>query len=194
MSVRRILILLVTAAAAAATAGCIDGSQGDSLVRSTSAPLDTATDTFVVPRGARIVARLEDPLSSSDVEKGQPFTATVLDSGTADGDSVVPRGSRIHGVVRDVAPAVSGGGDALLALEFVEIEMPDGTKGDISAALEEIASTAPGPGEPARDAVAGRLVGGPAGSSILMAAGGAQVNLPRGTLLTIHVLDRTVVR
>ena len=191
-----LLILLLT------SAGCVDpiGSGADDgsgwpWASSTEAPI-------VVPRGTTLHASLVHPLSSASSRAGQPFVATISTDLRVYGEMAIPEGSTLHGVVSEVWPATPSGTDALLALEFRTIELPDGSSADIRASLLRTAGA-----RRARDAsgsilpamsgarskptgrVVGNVVGSVVGTGIVMAPDGEQVSLPAGTRLKLRLVE-----
>ncbi len=198
--------LLLPAAIVFAAAGCAQPAQSGSSDRPFWALFDSSNEYIVVPQGTELRARLEHPLNSASSYPGEPFVATVTQEVRIQGDMAVPEGALVHGVVKEAEPAVRGGGDALLVLDFQQIELPDGNAAGIRATLTRTTQSRKGRnaaiiggsaaggailgriiGKDTRGAVVGTIVGGAVGTGIVMAREGEQVNLPDGTLLTIRL-------
>ena len=77
-----------------------------------------------------------DELSSETSVTGDPFVARVIQDVTLDGQVAVPAGSQVRGVVTAAVPQKRIGGQAQLALDFVQIDLPDGQRIDLVARLD----------------------------------------------------------
>ena len=91
--------------------------------------------TISVPAGVVVPVTLDSALSSATARKGDRFSATVVS--TKDGDSEFPSGTRLEGVVRDVA-AKSGDNPGVLDLDFRAAVLPDGTRYPLQSQLIDI--------------------------------------------------------
>ena len=85
--------------------------------------------------GTRIVFTLSDSLSTKDNRQGDPFSGVVSRAVRVGDDVVIPEGSVVRGLVTRVKRAGRVKGRARLGLRFDEIELPDGTRLDLSASL-----------------------------------------------------------
>lgn len=90
-----------------------------------------------VPKGTSIKITLIDILTSQTSHKGDAFRALVPDAIVIDGKEVIPSGSNIRGVVRDVVSAEVGfkGKGGMLALDFNQVDTPTGASAPLRAKL-----------------------------------------------------------
>jgi len=162
-----------------------------------------------LPVGSQLSARLMDSLSTRYTETGDAFTAITGAAVTRDGYVVIPAGSTLYGVVEQVdRPDGRLDRSAKLVLAFERIEV-DGHAYPLTATVvgasekmesglgDEKTKMGVGAGVGAvlgavlggkKGAVAGILLGG---SGAILATEGKNVELDRGTLLTIR-LDRSL--
>lgn len=96
-----------------------------------------AADTFTIPAGTQIEARLTTMLSSKTNQEGDPFMAQMEDPIFAGGEEMIPAGSMIGGRIAFVKPPgrVKGVGEIRLVPE--KITTKDGVSYAISANLQE---------------------------------------------------------
>jgi hypothetical protein len=59
----------------------------------------TPASGFIIPSGTDLRARVDDTLSTGRNERGDPFSATLLDPVMANGQTVLPAGTRLRGHV-----------------------------------------------------------------------------------------------
>lgn len=88
--------------------------------------------------GTKIVFTLNDTLSTKDNRKGDEFSGVVSRSVRVGEDIVVPEGTVVRGTVTQVRRAGRIKGRAELGLRFDELELPNGTRLDLSASLTEL--------------------------------------------------------
>lgn len=195
MSTRDAILLL--AAGAMTTVACSPPpGQSGSLLSS----LDPAPAGVSLDQGTQIEGVLASPLSSLASRTGERFeviTTTALHVGDR---SILPAGSRVGGMVAEAVPAAPDGGEALLNLRFMEMSVPGGDVQPILAELSGLAESdtlsaavrpaarRPSPEGTSRE-LSGRLIGGPRGASLVIGSDGRQVLLPRGTRMTIRLLE-----
>jgi hypothetical protein len=92
-----------------------------------SAPAEGAVvayaGAFVIPSGTQLDVRLDEGLSTGKNKPGDPFTATLVDSVTVNGQVVVVAGTRITGHVLENHPAgiFRGRAKLVLALDALHI-------------------------------------------------------------------------
>lgn len=132
----------------------------------TPAPSATAGQ-IVIPAGAWIKIRVDDPLSSDQNQTGDRFSGTLTQPVIADGYVVAHRGQTVEGRVTDVAKAGRSKGTSRLGIELLEIGLADGQQMPVRTQLIEYA----GGTSKGRDAAAiGTTTG--AGAAIGAAAAG----------------------
>jgi hypothetical protein len=86
---------------------------------------------FVVPEDTALRIRLDDTLTSTDSQVGDPFSATVVDEGEY-------RDARVYGHVADVDMSGKVEGRTSLVLRFDRLVMPDGRRAPIHAEIVEL--------------------------------------------------------
>ena len=79
-----------------------------------------------LPQGTVILVRTAQPLESQTIKTGQTFETDVIDTVGADGYTLIPRGSRIRGVVT-FAQAATRNQSGVIQLAFDRITLTDGT-------------------------------------------------------------------
>ena len=163
---------------------------------------------FTVPGGTKLALELESSVSSQTAKVEDPVEARLTEAVTINGTEVIPAGSRLRGVVSAVQPAGKVKGVASLAVRFSKITVRDETytiaadfsltaptskgsdakKVGIGAAGGAIIGAIIGGG---KGAAVGMVVGGGAGAAHVMLTPGKDIELPRGTAVTV-TLDRDV--
>jgi hypothetical protein len=158
-----------------------------------------------LPEGTEIQVRLEDGLSSATARVEDRVEATVAAPVRERGRTLLPAGTRLRGVVRDVERAQRPARGGKLDLLFDTIYLDDRTRTRLNArvvSLKESMDT----GEKAEKAgigavlggVLGTILGGKKGAIIGVVVGGTggvaaskgeDVSLPAGTILILS-LDR----
>jgi hypothetical protein len=139
--------------------------------RQTPPPAPVAPAPPTLGDGTRIALAASDTLTSRHNKKGETVTATA----TADirderGRVVIPAGALFIGVISDIAPAESPGGQGRLVLTFNQVEI-GGNRYPVAARTDSVGSYMKGRGVTAGDAakvgagavvgaVAGRVIGG----------------------------------
>jgi hypothetical protein len=88
--------------------------------------------------GTKIFFTLNNTLSTKDNRQGDPFSGVVSRSVRVGDETVIPQGSVIRGLVSNIERAGRVKGRAYIDLRFDEIELPDGTKLDLSASLTDL--------------------------------------------------------
>lgn len=89
------------------------------------------TRSVVLPSGTVIPVRLDRQLSSETARSGDRFTVTVR---TGDGDSEMPEGTHIEGIVRESQPSRDGK-PGVLDLDFNRMVTSGGQKRPLSGSL-----------------------------------------------------------
>ena len=96
-----------------------------------SAPLLASTANFAVPDDTALRIRLDDTLTSTDSEVGDPFSATVVDQGEY-------RNARVYGHVAQIDVSGRVKGHTSMLLRFDRLVMPDGRRAPIHAEIVEL--------------------------------------------------------
>lgn len=101
------------------------------LVIMASSPLLGSTQKFSVPDDVALRIRLDDTLTSTDSQVGDPFTATVVDKGEY-------RNARVHGHITQIDMSGKIKGHTSMMLRFDRLVMPDGRRAPIRAEIVEL--------------------------------------------------------
>jgi hypothetical protein len=198
----------VTAARSAPAAAGVDE------VRPTGSGTRSAVHEVTLPAGTRLPIVLENPVGSDISRVEQPVRAHLSTPVRLRGETVLPRGSRVTGIVTDATRSGKVKGRAHVGIRFDSVVSGgDDTRYELWAA--PIGRVAPGTkkkdaleiGLPAAGgAVVGGLIGGGKGAAIGSAAGGGagtavvlstrgkEVRLPRGTPLTLRLTAPLTIR
>jgi len=155
-----------------------------------------------VPAGTEISAELVTSLDTSSTRTGDVVEATVNEPIAVDGETVIPKGSHLHG---DVTAAEQSGkvkGRASLSVKFdsLTVEGHDGTY-PVALVLNRVAPSSKGDdakkiGIPAaggaiiggilggkKGALIGVAIGAGAGTAAVLTTSGKEVELPAGSML-----------
>jgi hypothetical protein len=101
------------------------------LVFTAASPLLAARQSFTVPEDLALRIRLDDTLTSSDSQAGDPFSATVVDEGTY-------QNARVYGHIAQIDLSGKVEGHTTMMLEFDRLVMPDGRRTPIRAEIVEL--------------------------------------------------------
>ncbi len=164
-------------------------------------------EKVTVPAGTRLMIGLDDALDTGENKDGDRFSGFLDAALSVDGNTVVPRGTKLYGRLREVAKAGRFRGKAELVVELTDIRLDDQLipivtdririDGDKAKTLQKVGGGA------VAGAVVGAVVDGAdggargaaigAGAGILVAAitGRRQVKLEPETLLEFR-LDQEV--
>jgi hypothetical protein len=170
---------------------------------STSTPAQViSADPGTIPVGQEIDVRLQETLSSETAQVEQRFETTTVVDLVQDGRVLVPAGSRVRGVVRDVdrPGRLDREGELMLAFDQV---MANGREYPMRALAtqvyesrglrDEVGTIGIGSGA---GAIVGGIIGGLEGALIgaIVGTGGAiaategkDVTLPAGTIIRLRV-------
>ena len=182
---RLLAIALVLAAA------CSKGGATPALPGTGDAPTTTAKDPAKAPAkapaasgnvslavGSRIDATMNDTISSRHAHAGDAFTARVVrDVKNAGGSVVIPTGSTVHGVIREVSPAPNTKSTGTLTLAVTNVTVR-GQSYDLNASIDSLKTISEGRGVEVVDV--GRVAGGAAAGAIL---GQVIAKNPTGTII-----------
>jgi hypothetical protein len=86
---------------------------------------------FIVPDDTALRIRLDDTLTSTDSQVGDPFSATVVDQGDY-------RNARVYGHVTEIDISGKVRGRTSMMLRFDRLVMPDGRRSPIHAEIVEL--------------------------------------------------------
>jgi hypothetical protein len=185
----------------------------------TPQPAPPPPDASFIPSGSHLTVTLNDELNTTDTRVGDSFIVVVNEPlVAANGETVVPTGTRIQGMVTGVAQP--GGRDpAALRLQFLRIELDEtwrpltaeiaGTHVPMdrqadhaqharAAAAGAVAGAVLGgiiSGGRLRDTLVGAAMGAGAGTIISLGVGTPdEAVLPAGTHMTLRTAERISVR
>jgi len=97
----------------------------------TAVPLTASPQNFRVPSDVALRIRLDDTLTSTDSQIGDPFSATVVDEGEY-------QNARIYGHVEHIDMSGKLSGHTSMVLRFDRLVMPDGRRSPIRAEIVEL--------------------------------------------------------
>ena len=152
-----------------------------------------SSNTVTVPAGTRLVIRMTDTIDSSRHSAGHRFRGQLESALVVNGVTAVPRGTFVHGRIAQAQQAGRMVGSSELTVEFTDLMMDDVlvpiSTGELSAQTGGEAGRTVG--RTARSAALGGLIGGSSGARTGARVGagaslltrGANVNIPRGTIL-----------
>lgn len=207
------IALLMTAVIAA---GCSENRASETGGRASVAQAQSEpkprTQTMVIPAGTSVVASLDTRLTTKTNQTGDSFGATTTEPIIVDGRTVVPTGSRIHGVLRDVEASGRIKGRAQMTLVYLDIADSEGRTHPVSAlplTLQADSRTTGDVEKIAAGGVLGAIVGGIAGGKkgaligagagagagtvLMLATQGDEVVLEAGQRLNIHTTSATSI-
>ena len=90
-----------------------------------------ATHNFQVPEDTALRIRLDDTLTSTDSQVGDPFSATVVDKGEY-------RNARVYGHIAQIEMSGKIKGHTSMVLRFDRLVMADGRRAKIHAEIVEL--------------------------------------------------------
>jgi hypothetical protein len=171
------------------------------------------TRTYELPAGSELSVRMNEAIDSGTAAEGQSFDAqTTRDSRDANGDVVIPRGSRVRIVIKSASKGgrFRGASDLVLDLQSVTINQRQyridaadiSQKGKSGVGANRRTATYGGGGA-ALGAIIGAIAGGGKGAAIGAGAGagagvltqvltkGGSIKVPAESVLTFS-LDRSL--
>ena len=101
------------------------------LAAMTAFPLLGSTQTFSVPEYIALRIRLDDTLTSTDSQVGDPFSATVVEKGDY-------QNARVYGHIAQIDMSGKIKGHTSMVLRFDRLVMPDGRRAPIHAEILEL--------------------------------------------------------
>ncbi|MGH9869517.1 MAG: glycine zipper 2TM domain-containing protein [Candidatus Polarisedimenticolia bacterium] len=119
-----------------------------------------ASARYSLPENSVVQVRLGTSVASGSATLGQPVRGDVATDVVAGGHVVIPAGSQVTGTVTAVKPAKRFGGQAMIAVGFDSVTLPNGDRVPIEGGMAAYADS-----EKAKDT--GAIVGGTVGGAIL---------------------------
>jgi len=101
------------------------------LIMVTAFPLLASPQSFSVPDDVALRIRLDDTLTSTDSQVGDPFSATVVDNGDY-------QNARVYGHITQIDMSGKIKGHTSMMLRFDRLAMPDGRRAPIHAEIVEL--------------------------------------------------------
>ncbi|MDJ0941455.1 MAG: hypothetical protein QNJ00_16960 [Woeseiaceae bacterium] len=164
---------------------------------------EASSRQVTVPAGTRLVIRMTDTVDSSRHGSGHRFRGQLESALVVNGQTVVPRGTFVHGRVTQAQQSGRAVGRSALSIEFTDFMIDDVlvpiATGELSAQTQGEAGRTVG--RTARAAAIGGLIDGSsgartgarvgAGASILTR--GSNINVPRGTILETSLSAALVI-
>lgn len=158
-----------------------------------------------LPAGTTVCVRLDSDLGSKISQPGDSYGATVTDDVVANGQVIIPQGSRAEGTVIDAKPLGRFKGGARLSVQLDRVHTQWGAYPVRTSTIDKIeagkgkrslAMIGGGAGLGAliggltgggKGALIGGLVGGGAGTAGTAFTGNKEIVLPAETMLTFHL-------
>ena len=112
-----------------------------SLAIASSAGMAQATQTYTIPDGTRIQAKLESTLNSLTNLQGDRFSAKVTEPIMVQGKLVIPAGTTLEGRVAEVKQASRARGRGEINLTYERLIFPNGVSETIVASAAELSET-----------------------------------------------------
>jgi len=182
-------------------AGVFFSSGAENALAQASAP---PAPVLTVPAGTRMVIRTVEDVDTRRHGAGHRFRGQLENALVADGVTVAPRGTFVHGVIVAASSAGNVAGSASLSMEFSDILINDDLYPLATTALQAQSANEAGRTvqRTARAAAVGALIDGKSGARTGMKVGagvsvltsGASINVPRGTLLETSLRTPLVVQ
>jgi hypothetical protein len=97
----------------------------------TAFPQSGTTQPFTVPDDIALRIRLDDTLTSTDSQVGDPFSATVVEKGDY-------QGARVYGHISQIDMSGKIKGHTSMMLRFDRLVMPDGRRASVRAEILEL--------------------------------------------------------
>ena len=203
-----------TTAAAPATDAIRDPSAGPAGKAGKTEPVKPAMSEITIPAGTRLAIALDTSIGSATSRVEEPVRAHLTQAIVVEGQTALAEGTAVSGVVTDATRAAKVKGRAHVAVRFDTLS-PRGQDDRYSIETTPVARTAQATkkkdaltigGPAAGGALIGGLIGGKKGAAIGTAAGGGagtavvlstrgkEVQLPKGSALTLQLSQPLTVR
>ena len=178
-----------------------------------AAPAEPTGREVTIPSNTLVHVRLDSVVASDSSRVEDPVRASVARPVVVDGLEAIPAGSTLTGVVTDARRSGKVRGRAAVAFRFETLNVSGDEPRRVRTQL--VAHEAKGTqkkdaltiGVPAaggailggilggkKGALIGGVVGGGAGTGYVLATPGKEVRLPRGTVVTVRLLEPVTVR
>ena len=175
---------------------------------------EAAVRDVTIPAGTQLPIVLDPGVGSSTSRVEQPVHAHLARSVVVNGQTVLPEGSAVSGVVTDATRSARVKGRAHVAVRFDTLT-PRGVDERYNIRTTAVGRTAPGTkkkdaleigGGAAGGALIGALIGGKkgaaigtatgagAGTAVVLSTRGKEVSLPKGAALTLRLVEPITVR
>ena len=176
------------------------------------APPEPVYRDVTIPSGARLSIELKTTVASDTSHVEDTVRGVLRVALTADGAEVVPAGAAVSGSVVSVERSGKVKGRARLALRFTSVTIDEAATRIASASIERVAENTKkedaakigiGAGAGAvigaiaggkKGAVVGGTIGAGAGTGLVLATRGDEVQIPAGTTLTTTLTQPLVVK
>ncbi len=99
-----------------------------------AAPFNANAKTKRIPAGTKFKLELLAPLSTTQ-GAGKDFSAVLITDQTSDSDVILPSGSLVRGIVKNVTPAKRFSKGAILYLDFDHVVTPNGRQLPLSLSV-----------------------------------------------------------
>src|SRR5215213_6389251 len=113
---------------------CLVPSLAAAALLASSSDVAQAQMRRTLPEGTVILVRTQQPLESQTIKAGQTFETDVIDTVDADGYTLIPRGSRVRGIVTYAQPATRNQ-SGVIQVTFDQITLTDGSAYPMTAKL-----------------------------------------------------------
>jgi len=114
---------------------------GLGLTLASSSGLAQATQSYTVPDGTRIQAKLESTINSRTNRQGDRFSAKVTESVMIEGKEVIPAGTTLEGRVAEVKAASRARSRGEINLTYERLIFPNGVSETIVASAAELSES-----------------------------------------------------
>jgi len=210
-----LVALTITAGCAKAPADEVDQADGRVAQKPASGAVaqEPASESMTIPAGTILMTSLETRLNTGTNHTGDRFVATTIEPVVVDGKTVIAAGGLMNGVLSNVQDSGRIKGRAQMTLTFQEIvdsagkahaiatqpialQADSGTGGDAVkiAAGGIIGAVIGGVAGDAKDAAIGSAVGAGAGTVLVLATKGDEIELDPGQKLSVQVTSPASIR
>lgn len=212
MRTRTATIALMSLIAVGLLTGCGKSRTEAQAVARDDAEQKARFETVVIPDGASVIATLDAPLTTATSHSGDTFTITTVDPIVVGDWTAMPAGTRINGVLQDVAASGRTSGRARMTLTYVGMVDDSGKTHAIAArtlSLQAASNTRTDVERIAAGGVLGAVVGGLAGGTkgaaigagagagagavVMLATQGDEVALAAGQKLVVYMTSPTTI-
>lgn len=176
-----------------------------------SEPAPSRPANLMLSNGTQFDASFGDTITSRTNKAGETVVATVsANVADASGRTVIPAGSRLHGVIRLIEPAENPGDTGKVSIDFTGVEV-NGTRYDLAGTMVQAAFVMKGRGvtggevakvgagaaagavagqilgKKTKSTVIGAVVGAAAGAGVAAATRDIDIVIPAGTTVRVQL-------